>query len=96
MFSWQPRVLPSDIFENQRDYIEEYRDAVDFVFDYGFFKDSEGSVVKLHVDYLKHNTSVAFPTVLFVSGEVEKIKYIIRSKHNAEEVKGVIHVKTAD
>lgn len=92
----QPRILPSDIFESQRDYIEEYRDAIDFVFDYGFFEDSEGSVVKLHVDYLKHNTSVAFPTVLFVSDEIKEIKYTIRSKHNAEEVKGVIRVKTVD
>lgn len=91
-----PRVLPAGIFGNQRDYVEEYQDGIDSVFDYEFYEDEEGSVVKLHVDYLKHNTSVAFPTVLFVSSEVEEIKYIIRSKHNAEEVKGIIHVKTAD
>lgn len=92
----EPRVLPPDIFGNQRDYVEEYQDGIDSVFDYEFYEDKEGSVVKLHVDYLKHNTSIAFPTVLFVSGEVEEIKYIIRSKHNAEEVMGVIHVKTVD
>ena len=91
-----PRVLPAGIFGNQRDYVEEYQDGIDSVFDYKFYENEEGCVVKLHVDYLKHNTSVAFPTVLFVSGEVEEIKYIIRSKHNAEEVKGVIRVKTAD
>jgi len=39
---------------------------------------------------LKHNTAVAFPTVLFVSEDLSEIEYVIRSKRRAEETKGTI------
>lgn len=73
-----------------RDYEEEYLETLAEVFDYAFFDDGDHVVVKLHIDYLKHNTTVAFPTVLFVSDGLETIEYTIRSKQNEKETVGVI------
>lgn len=73
-----------------RDYEEEYLDALDDIFEYAFFDDEDHVVVKLHIDYLKHNTTVAFPTVLFVSESIGSIEYTIRSKQNEAETVGII------
>lgn len=89
----QPSSLPVDVFGYRSDYREDFQKEIEAAFDYDFYEDEDGIVVKLHVDYLKHNTAVAFPTVLFVSDELKEIKYIIRSKHSAEETRGIIRVK---
>ena len=67
-------------------YISDLRDT----FAYDFFEDGDYIIVKLHVDYLKHNTAVAFPSVLFVSKELLSIEYTIRSKHTEAEITGII------
>lgn len=72
------------------DYQADYADDLNSTFEYGFFPEGEDTVVELHIDYLKHNTAVAFPTVLFVSEDLSEIEYVIRSKRRAEETKGTI------
>lgn len=67
-------------------YISDLRDT----FAYDFFEDGDYIIVRLHVGYLKHNTAVAFPSVLFVSKELLSIEYTIRSKHTETEITGII------
>ena len=74
-----------------RDYEEDYLRELTDAFEYSFFDDGDYVVVNLHIDYLKHNTAVAFPTVLFVSEEIRSIEYTIRSKQNESETRGVIN-----
>ncbi len=52
------------------------------------------SELKLKVDYIKHNTTVAFPTILFVKNEIDEIPYKITSKNNPDVVEGCIKVKS--
>ena len=80
----------------ERDYIDEFNDAIDTAFFYGFFEEADEMIVKLHVDYIKHNTSVAFPTVLFLTQPLSEIKYTIRSKQNEAETNGVIYLGEAN
>lgn len=49
---------------------------------------------KHSVDYIKHNTTVAFPTILFVKNEIDEIPYKITSKNNPDVVEGCIKVKS--
>lgn len=51
-------------------------------------------LTKLKVDYIKHNTTVAFPTILFVKNEIDEIPYKITSKNNPDVVEGCIKVKS--
>lgn len=72
-----------------RDYEEEYLEDLDKIFLYEIYEDDNFDKIKLHVDYIKHNNSVAFPTVIFVSEGSEKdISYEITSKNSVDVVKG--------
>lgn len=72
-----------------RDYEEEYLEDLDKIFLYEIYEDDDFDKLKLHVDYIKHNNSVAFPTVIFVSEDFEKdISYEITSKNSIEVIKG--------
>ena len=73
-----------------RDYEEDYLKELADAFEYSFFEDGDYVIVKLHIDYLKHNTTVAFPTVLFVAESITSIEYTIRSKQNESETVGII------
>lgn len=61
---------------------------------YGFYSSEDKYIVKLKVDYIKHNTTVAFPTILFVKNEIDEIPYKITSKNNPDVVEGCIKVKS--
>lgn len=88
--------IEANTFPFEHDYVQEFNDAVDSAFDYGFFEEKNGIIVNLHIDYLKHNTTVAFPTVLFVTEGLTEIRYTIRSKQNESEINGVIRLGGAD
>lgn len=62
--------------------------------DYGFYSSEDKYIVKLKVDYIKHNTTVAFPTILFVKNEIDEIPYKITSMNNPDVVEGCIKVKS--
>ncbi len=76
------------------DYEKIFMDELVDSFEYSFFEDNNQDIIKLHVKYLKHNTAIAFPTVLFVSEPFSEIKYRITSKHNADEIHGAITIGT--
>lgn len=73
-------------------YEDDYYDDLYDIFGYEFFEENGYSIVKLHVDYIKHNTSVAFPTPIFVNKKLNCIKYKIRSKHTSLEIDGNIEI----
>ena len=85
-----PRTFP---FGAERDYTEKYLDDLDDIFEYQIFSDDNFKTIKLHIDYLKHNTAVAFPSVIFVTDKISDISYSISSKHGATVISGTINVQ---
>ena len=75
------------------DYSDDFTDELKDVFCYAFYSSGDKYIVKLKVDYIKHNTTVAFPTILFVKNEIDEIPYKITSKNNPDVVEGCIEVK---
>lgn len=89
-----PKFVPNlPIFPySTRDDVEDYKEDLNDVFAYKFFDKVNTTTIKLHLDYIKHNTAVAFPTVLFLSDGVTTIDYKISSKKNTEIIEGSICV----
>lgn len=46
------------------------------------------------MDYIKHNTTVEFPSFLFINSVISEISYKITSKNNPNVVEGIISVST--
>ncbi len=49
-------------------------------------------LLKFDIPYLKHNSSVAFPTPLFITEVIDQIEYRITSKYSPEIVEGAIEI----
>lgn len=75
----------------RKDYVEELSD----VFHYARYDNGTNYTLKLKIDYIKHHTSVAFPTILLLKGEVSEIPYRITSKNNPNIVEDVLSVRKA-
>lgn len=56
------------------------------------FDNGEYYIAKLKFDYIKHNTAVAFPSVILLHHELKEIPYVITSKHSAEKIVGTLLV----
>lgn len=81
-------------------YNPDYSDAFDCelrnAFCYSVYQQNNGSyIIKLKVDYIKHNTAVAFPTVIFIKDDITEIPYKITSRNKPDIVQGVLKVCTA-
>ena len=93
-------LIDADVYKRQGlpgyvpDYSDDFTDEIKDVFCYGFYSSEDKYIVKLKVDYIKHNTTVAFPTILFVKNEIDEIPYKITSKNNPDVVEGCIKVKS--
>ena len=61
-------------------------------FIYSVFPEKDMLILKFGVPYLKHNSSVAFPTPLFITEAVDQIEYRITSKFSPEIVEGTIEI----
>lgn len=88
-YSARPYGLPGYVPNYSDDFIKELND----VFCYAIYLRENKYIVKLKVDYIKHNTTVAFPTVLFVKNEIVEIPYRITSKNNPDIVEGTLNVQ---
>ena len=82
---------PSLLSYYSRDYEEDYAAHLDDVFDYQYYN-SHGDIIKLHIDYIKQHTAVAFPTPIFVTEMRGDIQYRITSKYKAEVESGIIKI----
>ena len=86
---------PSAFPFGRRDYEEEYRDDLDNIFCYKIYEKGNEIIVKLHIDYIKQHSAVAFPTPLFLKDidVYNDIRYKIISKNNADVIAGNIQIK---
>ena len=89
---------PKDIFyqknveEEYEEYIETYKGELETIFCYDIYQKDENTILKLHINYLKHNTSIAFPSTLLFSRNPEIIRYEITSKYTPKIIRGKIQI----
>ena len=90
---FSPRVSMPYIFPGHTpDYSDAFESELADVFCYSCFAEGEKFIVKLKFDYIKHNTTIAFPSVLFIKEPFGEIPYTITSKNSSEVVSGEINV----
>lgn len=75
------------------DYREDFIDELKDVFCYSVYSEQQEFIVELKIDYIKHNTNVAFPSVIFIKENIKQIPYRITSKRNPDIVEGILQVK---
>ena len=75
------------------DYSGDFKAELDDIFCYSIYPSGDNYILKLKVDYIKHNTSVAFPSVLFLTDEITGIPYKITSKSNPDIVEGTLKIQ---
>lgn len=82
-------------FLNNTDYEEEYFDELDSIFDYDIYEVNDKILLKVHFDYIKQHSVIAFPTPIFLRNLVENkfISYKITSKHYPDIVNGEIELR---
>ena len=56
------------------------------------FKAGEEYIVKIKFDYIKHNTIIAFPSVIFIKAPFTVMPYTITSKNSPKVVSGEIKI----
>lgn len=94
--NYVPLPTPTGLPGYAPDYSDSFNDTLKDIFCYSIYPSGDNYIVKLKVDYIKHNTTVAFPSVLFVKEEFAEIPYQITSKNNSDIVKGQIKILTVD
>lgn len=70
----------------------KYMDEINQLFCYKLFEKEDCDVLTFHVNYLKHNTRMAFPSVLIFHDAPESIDYEMTSKHSPNVIKGKIEI----
>ncbi len=56
------------------------------------FGEGEEYIVKIKFDYIKHNTIIAFPSVIFIKAPFTVMPYTITSKNSPKVVSGEIKI----
>lgn len=69
---------------------EKYTDIINNLCCFELFENKDEDVLLIHVSYLKHHTSVTFPSALVFKSVPESIEYEITSKHTADIIKGTL------
>lgn len=67
---------------------QKYEDNINQIFCYEIFEKQEEDILVIHLGYLKHNTKMAFPSVLVFTNVPNTISYEISSKHSSEVIFG--------
>lgn len=78
---------PSDTEKYEKEK-RKYDTAFENIFYYKPFDGADNDILTFHIDYLKHHTVMAFPSVLLFNKVPPYIEYEIRSKRLPENVKG--------
>ncbi len=76
-------------------YEEEYFDELDNIFDYDIYEVNDKILLKVHFDYIKQHSIIAFPTPIFLQNLSENIfiLYKITSKHCPDVVNSEIELR---
>ena len=72
---------------------EEYIKNLNRIFCYEYYEKEDADILIFHIDYLKHNTVMAFPSVLVFKEIPVFVDYEISSKYVAEVVKGTVEIQ---
>lgn len=72
---------------------KDYRESLNSLFLYRYYEDEVHEFLTFHIKYLKHNTSMAFPSVLMFKNTPPYIEYEISSKHVPDIMKGKLEFK---
>lgn len=75
------------------DFNDDFAEELRTVFYYSLFEDGLNDILRVKVDYIKHNTAVAFPSVIFIKAQVAEISYSISSQCNPKTIKGTLKVE---
>ena len=75
------------------DYSDDFMDELNDVFCYDVYENGDIYIVKLRIVYIKHNTTVAFPSILLLKENIAEIPYKITAKHNPNIFEGILTVK---
>lgn len=84
------QISASEEYESDK---EDYRKSLESLFLYRVFENEENDILTFHIEYLKHNTTMAFPSVLMFKDTPPYIEYEISSKHVPEVLKGKLEFK---
>lgn len=74
------------------DYSDDFKSELADVFCYSCFDEGKEYIVKIKFDYIKHNTTIAFPSIIFIKEPFDAIPYTITSKNSPEIVSGEIKI----
>ena len=80
----------TSISEEYKKHKVKYKNSFECIFNYKIFESEENDIFIFHIGYLKHNTTMAFPSVLMFKDTPTFIYYEITSKHLPEVLKGKI------
>ncbi len=90
---FSPHISKPSIFPGYTPgYSDDFESELAGVFCYSCFDEGEAYIVKLKIDYIKHNTTIAFPSIIFVKESFKSIPYTITSKNSPEIVSGEIAI----
>lgn len=81
-------VLPGITPDYRDDFLAELKN----IFCYSIFQDSENYILKLKVNYIKHHTIIAFPSVVFVKECLNELTYSITSKDSPDIITNKIKI----
>lgn len=71
---------------------EEYIDELERIFCYEYYEKGDQDILVFHINYLKHNTAMAFPSLLVFKDIPDTIDYEISSKHIPDIIRGTIKI----
>ena len=80
--------------DKYKEHKRQYYDDLERIFCYEHFSKDDCDIFKFHINYIKHNTTMAFPSVLTLKEVPESIEYEISSKFVANIVKGKIEISS--
>lgn len=83
---------PSISLGFNHDYSDDFESELADVFCYSCFDEGEGYILKLKFDYIKHNTIIAFPSIIFIREPFQSLQYTITSKNSPEIVSKEIKI----
>lgn len=73
-------------------HIRKFKKNLERIFCYQHYVRDEYDILTFHIDYLKHNTAIAFPSVLVLKDIPEMVEYEMSSKFMPDIVKGKIKI----
>ncbi|WP_265574928.1 hypothetical protein [Clostridium botulinum] len=79
----------SELYNREK---REYLKTLRNIFCYEYFEKSETDILKFKVTYLKQNTNMYLPSILFFRKSPQYIRYEIRSKHMPEVISGKLEI----